>query len=176
MKALWTLIAIASLSSQARAQDPRLQGRLDSTTLGAVIAYLDSSRRDGIPEEPLVQKALEGASKGATGDRIMVAVRNLGTTMRTARGALGPQSTDREIVAGAAALRAGAAADGLRDLRRARSSANLEIPLAVLADLVGLGVRVEMAYQSVLDLARTEATDADFVRLKQRRRLENQRP
>jgi hypothetical protein len=175
MRALAALLTLLTVAGQVRAQDPRLQGRLDPATLRSVTSYIDSSRREGIPEEPLVQKALEGASKGAPGERIVAAVRNLGTTMRTARSVLGPESSEREIVAGAAALRSGADPEGLRALRRARAGTNLEVPLAVLADLVGLGVRVESAYQSVLDLARTQATDADFIRLKERRG-EDQRP
>lgn len=175
MRALLAVVILLSFSRSALAQDPRLSGRLDAATLRSVTSYIDSSRNDGIPEEPLVQKALEGASKGATGDRILAAVRNLGATMRTARSALGPASSDREIVAGAAALRAGAAPDGLSNLRRARGATDLEVPLAVLADLVGLGVTVETAYRSVLDLARNRAPDAEFIRLKDRQ-LENQRP
>ena len=174
MKSLLLLFATMALGSSLHAQDPRLQGRLDTATLHQVTAYIDSSRSEGLPPEPLVQKALEGASKGATGDRILGAVRNLGSTMRTARHALGNGSTDREIIAGAAALRAGAEPNGLTDLRRARG-AHLEVPLAVLADLVGLGVQVDRAYRSVLDLARSRAPDADFIRLKERP-LENQRP
>jgi hypothetical protein len=174
MRVLLLTATLMAASSVLQAQDPRLQGRLDAATLHAITVYIDSSRADGIPQEPLVQKALEGASKGATGDRILGAVRNLGATMRSARQALGAASSEREIIAGAAALRAGAAPDGLANLRRARG-ANLEVPLAVLADLVGLGVQVETAYRSVLDLARNRAPDADFIRLKERR-LENQRP
>ena len=169
MRLVTALVAVLSISSQVMAQDPRLQGRLDAVTLRAVTTYIDSSRSGGIPQEPLVQKALEGASKGASGDRILLAVRNLGSTLQAARDALGPESSEGEIVAGAAALRAGAPADGLRGLRRARGSSDLAVPLAVLADLVGLGVRVENAFQSVLDLARTRASDAEFIQLKQRR-------
>ena len=175
MKPFLAALLLCSLSVSAQAQDHRLKGRLDAETLRSVTALIDSSRSDGIPEEPLIQKALEGASKGATGDRIVVAVRNLGAAMKTARSALGTDSSDREIVAGAAALRAGANPEGLRDLRRARGDSNLEVPLAVLADLVGLGMQVETAYQSVLDLARSRAPDAEFIRLKERR-LEDHRP
>jgi hypothetical protein len=169
------LLLLASLSSSLLAQDPRLGARLDSTTLKSVTAYIDSSRADGLPAEPLVQKALEGSSKGASGDRIVAAVRTLGATMRIARGALGSESTERELVSGAAALRAGATPDALRSLRRVRGAGSLDVPLAVLADLVGLGVGVETAYRSVLDLARTQASDEEFLRLKQRR-SESERP
>jgi hypothetical protein len=175
MRILLAGLALSFFAAPGLAQDRRLQVRLDATTLQAVTAFIDSSRADGLPEEPLVQKALEGASKGAPGDRIIAAVRNLGTTMRTARTALGPESRDREIIAGAAALRAGADVEGLRNLRLVRGNADLEVPLAVLADLVGLGVQVETAYRSVLDLARSRAPDAEFIRLKERR-LEEHRP
>ena len=72
-----------------------------------------------------------------------------------ARSALGRESTEQEIVAGVAALRAGASPQAIRELRQARASRDVAVPLAVLADLVALGVQVETAYQSVLDLART---------------------
>jgi hypothetical protein len=168
MKTLLSLLALVLTPGVSEAQDPRLTGRLDPATLNAVVAFIDSSRHDGLPSEPLVQKALEGASKGAPGVRIVAAVRNLADMMRTARSALGTQSSEQELVAGAAALRAGAAPDALGNLRRVRSSQGLAVPLAVLADLVALGVKVDVAYQSVLDLARSEATDEDFIRLKQR--------
>jgi hypothetical protein len=175
MKGLLLLMLFVGLAPPLVAQDPRLAARLDSTTLSSVTSYIDSSRRDGVPTEPLIQKALEGASKGAPGDRIAAAVRSLGGLLRTARAALGSESSDREIVAGAAALRAGAAPEGLRSLRQVRGAANLEVPLAVLADLVALGVRVESAYASVMDLARTRAPDPEFLRLKDRQ-LERRRP
>jgi len=143
------------------------QQKLDPATLRAVSAVIDSSRAGGLPTEPLVQKALEGASKGAPGERIAAAVRALSTNMATARTALGRESSEQEIVAGVAALRAGASPEAIRGLRQARATRDVAVPLAVLADLVALGVQVETAYQSVLDLARTEADDAAFARLKQ---------
>jgi hypothetical protein len=175
MKAFLAALLLCSITAPALAQDRRLQGRLDTATMEAVTLVIDSSRAEGLPGEPLVQKALEGASKGATGERILAAVRTLRQTLRSAHRALGPRSTEREIIAGAAALRAGADTNGLRSLRRARVDGDLEVPLAVLADLVGLGVQVKSAYQSVMDLARTRAPDADFIRLKERR-LEENRP
>jgi hypothetical protein len=150
-----------------QAQDARLKARLDPPTRDAVAALIDSSRSLGLPTEPLVQKALEGASKGASGERIIAAVRLLSINMSSARTALGRESSELEIVAGVAALRAGATAEAIHGLRLARSNRDVAVPLAVLADLVALGVQVDAAYQSVLDLARTQADDAAFGRLKQ---------
>ena len=150
------------------AQDPRLVVRLEPGVREAVIAFVDSSRADGLPSEPLVQKALEGASKGAPGPRILSALRSLAENLRIARTALGTASTEQELVAGAAAIRAGATIESIRTLRQANSARDLSVPLAVLADLVTLGVGMERAHRSVLDLAKTEARDEDFIRLKQR--------
>jgi hypothetical protein len=155
------------LPALLQAQDPRLAARLDPSTRDAVTRMIDSSRAAGLPAEPLVQKALEGASKGASGERIVAAVRLLATNMTSVRTALGADPTEQEIVAGVAALRAGASTQSIHALRVARNR-DVAVPLAVLADLVALGVEVDTAYQSVLDLARTEADDAAFTRLKQR--------
>jgi hypothetical protein len=81
---------------------------------------------------------------------------------------LGRQSADQELLAGAAALRAGATPESLRQLRALSQSRSLAVPLSVLADLVAQGVPVTAASQSVLDLARSHARDEEYLRLKQR--------
>ena len=172
---VFSLALIILLPATMQGQDPRLRGRLDSMTLARVTAFIDSTGEHGIPGEALVQKALEGSSKGASGDRILAAVRNLAAFLATARSALGPASSERELVAGAAALRAGAQPEALQGLRRVRGTGPLDVPLAVLADLVGLGMNVTSAYESVLDLARHQAPDEEYIRLKQRQ-IEDSRP
>jgi hypothetical protein len=169
MKLSYLLLVLSLGPTTALAQDARLSARLDPATLTAVSAAIDSNRAEGLPTEPLVQKALEGASKGASGQRIVQAVHQLAGTLRLARSALGAESSTQELVAGAAALRAGAAPEALRSMRQARST-GLAVPLAVLADLVALGFQVESAYRSVMDLVRTEASDEEFIRLKTRSR------
>src|SRR5438132_14190490 len=88
--------------------DPRLE-RLDAATRPAVLALVDSARRALLPAEPLVQRALEGATRRASGDVIVAAVRRLAVDLGHARDALGSTATPAELTAGAAALRAGAA-------------------------------------------------------------------
>jgi hypothetical protein len=168
MSRLLLFLSLVCLPQALAAQDPRLAGRLDATTLGAVSSIIDSARADGLPAEPLVQKALEGASKRAPGEAIVRAVRTLASNLRTVRITLGMKSSDQELLAGAAALRAGATPDALRELRRLGESRNLAVPLSVLADLVSQGIEVTQASRSVLDLARTDASDEDYLRLKQR--------
>ncbi|HSE28414.1 MAG TPA: hypothetical protein VLA95_09315 [Gemmatimonadales bacterium] len=146
------------------AQDARL-ARLDPTT-GAVVARLvDSARAAGLPDEPLVDKALEGASKRAAGARIADAVRALLVDLGRARDALGGGS-EAELTAGAAALRAGVAPGTLGELRRARGAEALSVPLATLADLVSRGVPVETAQAVVVALAARGVSDAGYVELR----------
>jgi len=156
-----TLAALLALmpASWVAGQDPRLE-RLDPATRGLVASVIDSAHAAGLPAEPLIQRALEGATKGAPGDRIVAAARRLAIDLGQARDALGPAS-GAELEAGAAALRAGASPAVLSELRRARRRP-LTVPLAVLADLVASGVPVDSAVSAVLALAAT-ARDADLV-------------
>src|SRR2546426_866771 len=109
----------------------------------------------------LVQRALEGATKRASGDAIVAAVRRLAVDLGHARDALGSTASPAELTAGAAALRAGASQATLAQLRHARQEP-LTVPLAVLADLVASGVPVDSAAAAVLGLA-ARARDADLV-------------
>ena len=140
--------------------DPRLD-RLDSISRPMVAALVDSARAAALPTEPLVQRALEGATKRATADRIVAAVRRLALDLGHAREALGPTTSPPELGAAAAALRAGAPPATLTALRRVRRE-SLTVPLAVLTDLVASGVPVDSAAAAVLALA-AKARDADLV-------------
>jgi len=156
-----------ALPALARAQVERLNGRVDERTRTAVAAIVDSARGAGVPADPLVNKALEGASKGADGSRIVVAVRALAADLAGARAALGHAATSAELVAGAAALRAGVAPLFVARLRGAYPRELLVVPLAVMADLVARGVPADTAAQSVLALMQEGVRDADLVAFRQ---------
>src|SRR3712207_5038973 len=100
MLRLTALLCFLSINQPATAQDPRLAARLDSTTRVEVESVLAVARRRGLPVEPLVQKALEGSSKGASGPRIVAAVETMLGDLGRARDALGDQVTAGELVAG----------------------------------------------------------------------------
>src|SRR5207247_2609199 len=136
--ALPLLVAMV-VAGRATAQqgDSRLE-RLDAATRPTVAALVDSARTAMLPTEPLVQRALEGATKRASGDAIVAAVRRLAADLGHARDALGSTASPAELTAGAAALRAGASQATLAQLRHARGE-SLTVPLAVLADLVASG-------------------------------------
>jgi hypothetical protein len=139
-----------------------LSGRLDPETAAAVRSIIESAAAQGVPGEPLAAKALEGQSKGATGQRIVLAVGNLAIDLAAARTALGATSSSAEVVAGAGALRAGVSSEVLSQLKAAQGTHSAILPLATLTDLVARGVPVADAVQTVLGLASRKASEADY--------------
>jgi len=154
------LVATAAAQDSQDSKDPRL-ARLDPAARSLVVVVIDSARAAGLPTEPLVQRALEGATKGAPGTLIGNAVRRLAADLGRARAALGAGATPPELEAGAAALRAGAGPAVLAQLRRSRRQ-TITVPLAVLTDLVASGVPVDSAAAAVLALAASSG-DADLI-------------
>ena len=128
------LAAVGVLATaNLQAQDRRLIDRLDPVTATAVQQLVDSARAAQLPSEPLVQKALEGATLGAGGDRIRNAVGTLLGQLDRARGALGSAASEAELTAGAGALRAGLSVETLQRLQAMRPGQPLVVPLSVPA-------------------------------------------
>ena len=166
MKRLGPVVMVLALvAGRAEAQDARLM-RLDRRVQTEVAALVDTARRLGIPSEPVVDKALEGAAKRAPNDRIINVVRSRFRELVAARGALGGGAMDAEIIAAADALHGGANPQVITALRMRRPGAPLTIPLAVLADLIARGVPADTASAAVLALATQPATDAEFAALR----------
>jgi hypothetical protein len=157
----------ASTAAALEAQEPRLAARLPVGVASATQRLVDSASHDALPTEPLVQKALEGESKGADSTSILRAVQALLERLRVARRALG-SATEPELVAAAAALRAGASPASLGALRSLRPDRPLVVPLSVLADILAAGVAPERAWSSVREMASTGAGDAAFLALRDR--------
>lgn len=159
-------LAVSLLTSGAftelGAQDARLAGRVTEDARAQLDAILMTARSEGLPTEPLVDRALEGAAKRARPDLIVTAVNRLLDELRTARLAFGRDATAAELTAGASALRAGATRTDLARLRQLRPSAPLTIPAGVLADLVAGGVPADTGIAAVLALA-SNADDADYI-------------
>jgi hypothetical protein len=162
------LLLLASPAAPLSAQDRRLAERLDPVTSTAVQQLVDSARSLQLPTEPLVQKALEGRTLGAGGERIRTAVGALLGQLGRAREALGPAATEAELTAGAGALRAGLTTETLQRLQSLRRGRPLVVPLSVLTDLVAEGMTAELAARSVFDLVRNGRPDGDFVALRRR--------
>ena len=167
MRAL-VILAMLGLPLRLWAQDARanrLDGKLDLETQTVVLRTLDSARTRGLPMEPLVDKALEGATKRAAGARIQAAVSSLLGRLEVARDALAPNPTPRDITAGADALAFGATRDALKAMRAIRPNESVAVPLGVLTQLVASGVPVGRATRVVADLLRRGARDEQLIAL-----------
>jgi hypothetical protein len=165
MRWAWSVAAMLAMASPAAAQRAplhRLSSALDSTTRMAVLAIVDSARVAHLPSDALVNKALEGAGKRATGPQIVAAVRALAGELHTAREALGRASRPEEITAGAHALHAGVTAAELTELRHVSVGRPLTTPLTVLTDLVARGVPPGTASEAMESLSRAGLRDVDF--------------
>jgi hypothetical protein len=169
-RSLWLVLTILLAFSPAwlQAQDRRLSERLDPVTASSVQRLVDSARMAGLPTEPLVQKALEGSTMGASGDRIRAAVEALRGQLSRAREALGNGASEGELTAGAGALRAGVSPASLAELHRLRYRQSLVVPISVLADIVAEGVSPTQATKEVFQLAREGQPDEEFVALRKR--------
>ena len=160
----WTtsiLILAAALPATGRAQEVRL-GRVPEPARASVDSILVSARGRGLPLEPLVDRALEGAAMGAAPGMIVGAVRRLHDELIVVRDAFGTGASTAELTAGVSALRAGARSEDLARLRKLRPGKPLTVAAAVLADLAAAGVPADTAVGAVMVLAR-DADDADYI-------------
>ena len=164
--ALAALLALGAGPAAAQAPRPaaeRLAGRLDAGTRAQVLTLVDSAGREGLPVEPLVDKALEGASKGAPGPRIVLALRTLAGELGAAREALGRTASDPEVAAAAGALHIGVSGEELAELQKARGRQPITVALGVLSDLVARGVPADSATAAVLTLTEASVDDDELV-------------
>jgi hypothetical protein len=173
VKLALALLLVVALAPGARAGDAasdqaRLNARLAPDVARQVGALVDEARAAGLPTDPLIARAFEGASRGADAAGIVAGVRRQAGAQAASRTALGAGSQPDEIVAGASALLAGVPQDSLARLRLARPGGNLVIPLVVLCDLVARGVPADAASVAVVTAARAGATDGALLRIRER--------
>lgn len=155
-------VLVAGAVAPASAQELRLVGRLTDATRVRVDSIVTTARAEGLPTEPIVDRALEGVAKRAPEALIVPAVTRLLGELRVARNAFGETASAAELTAGASALRAGATRADLARLRQLRRDQPLTIAAGVLADLVAAGVPADTGIAAVLALASNTA-DADYV-------------
>jgi len=162
------MLAPAARAGDEASDEARLGARLAPDVARQVAVLVQEARAAGLPTDPLVARAFEGASRGADAAGIVGGVRRQAGAQAAARGALGNGSQPDEIVAGASALLAGVPADSLARLRLARPGGSLVIPLVVLCDLVARGVPADAASVAVVTAARAGATDNVLLRIRER--------
>lgn len=155
------LVLLLAAGAPALAAQQRLEGRLDAPTVAALRPVLELARQDSVPVRALEDKALEGAAKRVTPERIVAAVRQLGAELREARQLLRaaqPRTSlpDGDIIAAADARRRGVPAAEISALREhVPPTTGLLVPLTVLGDLVQRGVPAAEARQVIQELLAT---------------------
>jgi len=169
------MIVVASVlcAPRASAQQPdsRLVGRLSASAVDSIaaLARVASARR--LPVEPLIQKALEGHSKGATESVLLDAVRGLLQRLERAATIMGREAVDADLVAAAGAIYLGVSQETLRRVNDAYADRSLAVPLVVLTDMIRKGVRLETASDLIVQLVEARVDVAglqDFRRLVER--------
>jgi len=149
-------------------EDARLRARLAPDVAERVLAIVHDARASGLPTDPLVGRALEGASRHASGDDILTEIRRHAAALGAARGALGADAGQTEIAAGATALMAGVPADSLTRLRTVRPRGSLVVSLVVMCDFLARGVPMPTAAGTVIAAARAGTPDDAMMRMRQR--------
>jgi len=147
-----TLVLGSTLTGALAAQDvrARLDGRVSPEVQQAVQRIVADAAAQGLPVDPLVQKAIEGAAKGVPGDRVIAAVRalagRLGQSVTAVREA-GVAAPEVDVVEGGAdALNAGFSGRQVSDLVRvSQPPHNPALTLQVAATLAALGVPPKQA-------------------------------
>jgi hypothetical protein len=124
----------------------RLAGRVPPDVSALVQQLAADAVARGLPVDPLIQKAIEGAAKNIPSERVAIAVRAVAAQLDAAATALrdgGRNTPDTEAVAaGAFALNAGLAHADVAALARASHGRSPDVALAlrVAGTLTALGV------------------------------------
>jgi hypothetical protein len=134
------------LMAQETARD-RAREALPAQVFESLDALATQAANEGIPSEPLFNKALEGIAKRVPSDRLLPAITRYAGQLRQAREAFGDAGTGPLLVAGADALQRGVEVEVLQRLGQREGDSPGPSPMAVLvlADLVEAGVPAERA-------------------------------
>jgi hypothetical protein len=166
------VMAAGDLRAQEAARE-RAQRTFPPAVFEELSALAFEAGAQGVPEDPIYVKALEGAAKRVPPDRIVPAVREYAIRLREARLALGDGAPVPLLVAGADALQRGVPAEALRSLPSDRPRS----PLAVLAlaELLESGVPPDRALAILREAARQRSPDESMLDVSARvRRLVRQ--
>lgn len=142
----------------------RLEVALDSANFARVMRIVAAAERQGIPADPLINKALEGVTLRRPADRVRLGVERLAERLAVAQEALAPASA-ADLVAGAEALTVGVPVATLRQIRALRPTEPVALPLGILTQLVSSKVPVARASEMVVELLRRKTRPQQLITL-----------
>ena len=171
-RVLLAIVLATSVASRVRAQQPvqqsadpaaRLAQRLDAETHASVMKVVESAKEQELPVEPIVSKALLGATFRQPAAVITQSVNVVLQRLVASRDALAPTPTPRDIAAGATAIELGVPSRTIQELRSLFPDRSMVVPLAVLGELVANKVPVSRAAEMVRNLMRRGASESQLV-------------
>ena len=151
------LFAVGALQGQE--PRTRLAGRVPPAALSALDSIVLLADHEGIPTEPLIQKALEGGAKGAPPATIVAAVGESASQLRSAlallrQGGESQPSSAAEVTAVAAALARGVSPEQVGNLSAVLPGEPTGPALHAVADLVGHGFTEDSSVDLIVEAAR----------------------
>ena len=163
--ALVTVAIPAAAQMDARNADARLREKLDPETHASVMRVIGAASERGLPTATLYERALLGATYHRSRAEIDSVVRLQLERLELSRQALAPRPRSTDIDAGAKAIASGVPTQSLSLFRKSFPDRPLNVPLAVLSELVTMRVPVKRAERMVLDLMKRGASEAQLVAL-----------
>lgn len=148
----------------------RLRGRVGPEVVAAVERLAADAAAQGLPLEPLIQKAIEGGAKGVPGPRVIVALEELAGRLvvaaRAARAAGLATPDASTIEAGAFALGTGLGEPEVASLVRASRPPHApDVTLRVVGALAALGVPAALSAELVVQVIEGGGPAADVIAL-----------
>jgi hypothetical protein len=140
-------LGLASVPAAVLGQEDlsaRIRAAYGPAAAERIAAVAERARRAGVPVEPLLEKALEGAAKGVPAERVLPVLTEYADRLQAAAALFDGPPDRHGLVAAADAIRRGVPAATVADVVRGRPAAG-PASLVVLADLVEAGVPVELA-------------------------------
>jgi hypothetical protein len=159
----WTAPAFAQESSRERAQTV-----LPAPVFASLDALAVELADEGIPSDPVFNKALEGMAKRVPAERIFPVVTRYAGQLRQAQSAFQGSSNGPLLVAGADAIQRGVTVEDLRALHgggQGQGAGPQASPMAVLvfADLVEAGVPAERALGVLQEAMRMRTQEGEML-------------
>lgn len=156
MKLSVALLALLAGPLAAQSARARLEGRIPGAAIPAVDSLVQRAFQEGLPTEPLIQKALEGGAKQVTGPRIVAAVQVSLAQLRDARALLARAGDHRpplssEVTTVAWALRRGLPAPVVERVVAALPHAPRAAAMHAIADLVAHHFDADSAAGLIID-------------------------
>lgn len=148
------LLLFLSIPPELLSQVPDLEpirSAFPAPMASRIEGVIESARREGIPPDLLIGKAVEGAAKGVSGEELERALVEYAGLLRRAREVVGPEAAPSDLETAAEALRRGVPPDAVRELAREHGP-HLPVLLTVFGDLVSEGVPADRA-RAVLEEA-----------------------